>query len=278
MTAHSKVAILITTYNSSDYLAGQLDSLLIQTYQDWEAFVKDDLSTDNTLDILADYAKRDGRFHILQDKVKRGARDGFMFLLEEVEAELYMFCDHDDVWLPNKIESCVNRYSEQADKEQPLIVATDLKLVDESLNVICESFWEYKRFPQSWFNDKYYHLFYDNIPGCVMLFNRQAKEVSLPYHPDTAMHDLWVIASVLWHEGRVECIHEPHMLYRQHSHNVTGVRKTPTLMQQLGKVRSLWKKTRVQYKASLPLAKIGFVRFLLLKTYYSCRIHFLRPD
>lgn len=275
MKARARVAILMTTYNSGAYLKAQLVSIQEQTWQDWELFVRDDQSCDGTAEQLALFARGDERIHVLTDGVKRGARDGFMYLLKEVEAELYMFCDHDDVWLPGKVERSVARYDEQPDKALPLIIATDLKLVDGQLGPICESFWEYMGFPRSWFNDRYYHLFYDNIPGCVMLMNQRAKEVSLPYHPATAMHDLWVVASVLWHGGRVECVHEPLMLYRQHEHNVTGVQST-SIAAQLGKPMALWRKTRVQHAASQPLVKMGFTRFLLLKTYYSLHIHFLR--
>ena len=275
--ANARVAILMTTFNGEDYLSAQVESLQKQTYTNWELYVRDDMSDDSTPAILQHYSQSDRRIHVVTDSVKRGARDGFMHLLESVDAELYMFCDHDDVWMPEKIARCVETYDEQSEHNIPLIIATDLKLVDEELNVFCESFWEGKKFPKSWFNDKYYHLFYDNIPGCVMLFNPCAKKVSFPYHPQTAMHDLWVIASVLWHGGHVVCVHEPLLLYRQHAKNVVGVRNIPTIGQQLGQVGQLFRKTLTQYDASRSLTSMGFPRFLLLKTYYSIRTHLLSP-
>ena len=275
MKTNARVAVLMTTYNGERYIRQQLESLQNQTYGDWELFVRDDLSDDQTPQILQQFATNDPRIHIIQDSTKRGARDGFMHLLEQVDAELYMFSDHDDVWLPDKIKKSIQKYDSLNLNDAPVIVATDYKLVDEHLHVICESYWDARRFPTSWFNDKYYHLFYDNIIGCAMLFNQKAKEVSLPYNPLTTMHDLWVIASVLWRGGKVFCIHEPHLLYRQHAHNVIGVRDIPSIWQQLRSSLRLFRKTKTQYRASQTLTSMSFITFLLSKCYYSLRTHFL---
>ena len=95
-----KVAILLTTWNSSRFLAELLDSILAQSYKDWCLYVRDDGSTDDTKVLLAEYANRDGRIHLMPSDCNLGPMAGFMRLLQQVEADLYMFCDHDDVWLP----------------------------------------------------------------------------------------------------------------------------------------------------------------------------------
>lgn len=62
------VAILMATYNGSKYLPHQIDSILKQHYTNWTLYVQDDLSTDNTPEILADYAKRDARIKVVDNQ------------------------------------------------------------------------------------------------------------------------------------------------------------------------------------------------------------------
>ena len=65
MNFELKVSLLIATYNTAEYLPQCLDSLLAQTYEDWEAVCIDDCSTDNSLAILNDYASMDERFKVI---------------------------------------------------------------------------------------------------------------------------------------------------------------------------------------------------------------------
>jgi len=271
-----KLAILLATYNSERYLAAQLDSLLAQSYSGWELFVHDDQSVDATQSILCDYAARDSRIHILADDRPRGAKHAFMWLLQQVESDFYMFCDHDDVWLPEKIARSMQTMMQQAIgtlADVPLLVCTDAKLVDANLNVLAESYWE-NRCHRPWmFNDRYFHLFYNNIIGCTMLFNRKAREVALPYPADTAMHDSWLVAAVLWRGGRVFPVNEPLMLYRQHGDNTIGAPKNPSLWHQLCDFGRLSGKTSVQHRASQPLVKISLANFFVLKIKYLLQEH-----
>lgn len=100
-----ELAILLSTYNSESFIKAQLESLLSQTYKDWILYVRDDQSTDATPQILRQYADNDSRIHVMPDGEKRGARDGFMWLIQKINSDFYMFCDHDDVWLPQKLKN-----------------------------------------------------------------------------------------------------------------------------------------------------------------------------
>ncbi len=100
------VAILLSTYNGQLYLKEQIDSLLDQTYKNWCLFVRDDGSSDDTLQIISTYAKKcPERIVLLTDNrgnIKPAA--SFMQLLSMVDMDYYMFCDQDDIWLSTKIE------------------------------------------------------------------------------------------------------------------------------------------------------------------------------
>jgi glycosyltransferase involved in cell wall biosynthesis len=98
----STIAILMATYNGEKYLGEQIDSLLAQTNMDWQLYIHDDGSTDNTQAILQEYAQKHSNIHILEYESQRGAMKNFLSLLQRVEADYYMFCDQDDVWLKQK--------------------------------------------------------------------------------------------------------------------------------------------------------------------------------
>ena len=81
-----KLAILLATYNSEKYLAELLDSIVNQTYREFSLYIRDDGSTDSTLQILEQYAACHDNFFILSDTIKsRRAMGSFVWLLENIE-------------------------------------------------------------------------------------------------------------------------------------------------------------------------------------------------
>jgi hypothetical protein len=110
----------------------------------------------------------------------------------------------------------------------PLLVFTDLKVVDANLNIINNSMWSFQKSnPQSAKN--LYSLSISNpITGCTMMFNKKAKEISIPMAKESLMHDLWIALNVS-HYGYIDFITEPTILYRQHNCNVIGARKVNIL-------------------------------------------------
>ena len=105
-----KLAVIIPSWNSKDYIAEMLDSILVQSYQDWKLFVVDDQSTDSSLEIIRDYAKRDQRIsYIVRDREPKGAQTCRNLGFEQAEeAEYVIWFDADDVIAPYCFEQRVN--------------------------------------------------------------------------------------------------------------------------------------------------------------------------
>lgn len=149
-----------------------------------------------------------------------------MYLLQEANSEYYMFCDQDDIWLPDKIEKTYNRMKilEKSYPGIPLVVHTDLNVVDSNLNMISDSFWRQSKIKPNILRSPNYIGVCNCATGCTMMFNQKAKEISLPM-PDVAdMHDWWVTLKTSM-EGKVDYVDEALILYRQHGNNVVGARK-----------------------------------------------------
>ena len=272
------IAILLTTYNSAKYLREQIDSILSQTYKEWQLFIHDDMSQDETMSIISSYEEKDPRIHFLNDTVQRGSAGSFMWMLEQVYANYYMLCDHDDVWLPQKIESSLLAMlsSEKNNTSNPLIVACDAKIVDAKLNILNNSFWKHCHTRRKYFTDKYYYLFYNNIPGCTMMLNNAARLVSLPFREGAFIHDSWIIASVLWNGGSIITINQPLMLYRLHDSNLIGSKESPSLFEQVLNIRKLTVTTRQRYYTATTFTDMSFLHYLLLKSKYLLLFHWER--
>lgn len=217
------ITILLATYNSEKYLREQLDSLFFQTYQDWKLVIRDDCSSDHTVSIINEYiAQYPNKIFILGNKGNSlRAYRNFFELLANVESDYYMFCDHDDVWLPFKIEMSMKRMKEVEKEGVPAIVHTDMKVVDQNLIILSDSFWNYSRLLPEHTSFKELVLC-NSVNGCTMLFNRKARDLSLPHVEHATMHDMLVTQSVAANAGIISAIYTPTVLYRQHNENVVG--------------------------------------------------------
>ncbi|WP_010140162.1 glycosyltransferase family 2 protein [Oceanicola sp. S124] len=97
-------SIVIPCYNAAATLAATLDSLLAQTFTDWEALIIDDGSQDDSLRVAAIYGARDRRFRLMRNTGK-GPSEARNMAISEAGGEILAFCDADDLWLPHKLQS-----------------------------------------------------------------------------------------------------------------------------------------------------------------------------
>lgn len=220
------VSILLATYNSEKYISQLIDSILTQSYSNWLLYVRDDCSTDNTYNLLQQYSEANQGKIILVDNngLSLGAYRNFIYLLESVQSDYYMFCDHDDIWLPSKIEDsffAIKKAEKDFGHLSPIIVHSDMIVVDEFLNEVHPSFWKYSRLLPD--NVSFLELSVcHSVNGCTMLFNDSAKIVSLKNVDYCSMHDMLLARSVAEQGGIISPIKHATVLYRQHGQNVIG--------------------------------------------------------
>lgn len=220
-----KVTIMLATYNGEKFIKEQLDSIVSQTYTNWELLISDDYSKDNTFNILKKYQREysDKIFLTKNDEQIHSAKGNFINLFNHVNnSDYYMFCDQDDVWENNKIEILINQISNY-DDTKPILMYSDLKIVDKNLNTINDSFMKFTKnyFPKDDFKN---FLLENHIPGCVMFFNKALKK-KITYIPECCrMHDWWVALCASTY-GKIIFIDQPLNLYRQHEKNTIGAKK-----------------------------------------------------
>ncbi|RJX22059.1 MAG: glycosyltransferase family 2 protein [Ammonifex sp.] len=255
------VEIALATYNGAKYIGDFLESLLKQTYPLWRLIVRDDGSTDATRDIL-DTFKRDfpERIILIQDEPRNlGVHGNFNQVLLHSEAEYVMLADQDDIWLPTKVErtlSVMQSLSKKFGNDIPLLVHTDLKVINAQGEVLAPSFWKYQNLDPN-FSTLLNRLLVQNVvTGCTVMVNRALLERALPIPGEAIMHDWWLglVAAAF---GKVAYIEEPTILYRQHGANDTGAKRwgLPYILKKLREgaagLRTSIHRTQVQAKAFL---------------------------
>ena len=220
------INILLSTYNGEKYLKEQLDAILAQTYTDWALFIRDDGSQDNTLSIIENYCKKHPQKikQISNNNENIGIIRSFELLLKQSQSEHIMFCDQDDVWLPKKIETAINKIKdiEIQNPNKAIVVCSDLYVVDSELNRISDSFWKYSRINPAYLQKRNELAVNNYVTGCTMLFNQKAKEISLPFGKNATMHDFWIALEVLNSNGIINILEKTEILYRQHERNQIG--------------------------------------------------------
>jgi glycosyltransferase involved in cell wall biosynthesis len=244
--------ILMSTFNGGEFLDEQLDSILVEDAVDLRVLIRDDGSTDRTIDILSGRAEKDGRIRLIKDELGNlGPAASFMKLLEASEADHFMFADQDDVWLRGKIASSLERIVQMAAEcsaGTPLIVFTDLTVCDSDLKVVEQSFWKYQRLDPEIALAWKKLLAQNVVTGCTMIGNAAARAVSLPFALPDMMHDHWVAVNAA-RSGKVAYLPEQTVLYRQHGANAEGAKDFDTKYA-AGRLAGIFERYRFYKKAA----------------------------
>lgn len=102
-----RVSIGLPVFNGELYLAASIDSVLAQTFEDFELILCDNASTDRTVEICADYARRDPRVQVHGSEINRGASWNFNRTVSLAAGEYFQWLSHDDLLAPRFVEACV---------------------------------------------------------------------------------------------------------------------------------------------------------------------------
>lgn len=199
------ISVCLTTYNGGAYIKEQLDSILMQLGTTDEIIIADDGSSDNTISILESYD--DARIQIYKNNYKNLILN-FEFALMKAKGDYIFLSDQDDIWLPNKVSTCLDFLISHD------IVVTNCKVVDNNLQIINESFFELNNSKQGlWSN-----LIKNSYLGCCLAFRKEVLIKALPFPKSIPMHDIWLgfISELFF---KTKFIPEPLLLYRRHGKN-----------------------------------------------------------
>ena len=214
-----QVDVLLATYNGEKYLLEQIDSILKQNYHGKiNLIIRDDASTDNTLNILKALSN-DSRLKIIKDQYEGlGVALNFKELMKYSESDYIFFSDQDDIWLADKISKKVLLADQFFDSARPSLVYSNALVVNSELKSKNKSTYSNKKINTSLSTLLFFN---GGFQGCSMLINRSLKEMALAYNGYWFMHDQ-VVSFIASCFGDIIYIPEKLLLYRQHENNVLG--------------------------------------------------------
>jgi len=224
------IDILLATYNGASFLEAQIESLLSQNYPAFRILASDDGSSDATPRLLADFARRYPQRIVLVPNPRpgRGALRNFEHLMQiclaQGHARWFAFADQDDVWLPDKLSLSAKRMlmlESEDGEDKPVLVHTDLCVVDVDQNVIHSSLAGYEGLdPAAATRESLLSI--NEVTGCTIVGNRRLLELALPIPNAAIVHDWWCAVTV--GNGRRAFIPQATVYYRQHGANHIGAR------------------------------------------------------
>lgn len=244
----AKISVAMTTYNGSNYIIKQLDSLKNQSRKIDELVICDDCSTDNTVELVNEYIKSNNLegWNIYSNENNLGFINNFKQAINKTTGDIIFLCDQDDEW-------CVNKISTMSDiiekNKQVKLLSCSLAFIDENSKPYTPSnipSWYQKMIstsPEEITPIDFINMCNANFaPGCTMCFRREIcdKYCNMDYEYELP-HD-WLLALIASVDNGYFHLNKPLINYRIHSSNAIGVskaKKSENAEQQLSRLKSL---------------------------------------
>ena len=216
-----KIVVLLSTYNGEKYLTEQIDSILNQkSSHQIDLMVRDDGSSDGTIEILKSYEKKYPERVIVNFQENIGYINSFFELIRNAEGyDYYALSDQDDIWLEDKIEIAIEA-CEACAYNGPLLYGSSSFLVNDQLEIMGETQKNLKGI--TWDN----LLIQNFFPGHTQVFNDALCKI-LKVKVDCSkiyVHDFWITYMAFLH-GKAIFDNQSHTYYRQHGTNTVGFGK-----------------------------------------------------
>jgi glycosyltransferase involved in cell wall biosynthesis len=218
------VDIICSVLNGGAFLAPMIASIQAQTHRAWRLWVRDDGSTDGTLATLDAFAAADSRITVLhRGGPALGCASAFGWLMERLptESAYVMVADADDVWLSEKIAITLAAMQRaEAESRGPVLVHTDLRVVDAELRELSASFWAMAGIDPSSVAPR--DIVQRNIATAPTVMVNRALRLRIGSTPSGLVSQDWWYACVAAVTGRIVAVPQATVQYRQHGGNLVG--------------------------------------------------------
>ena len=241
----AEVAVVLCTYNGARYLEEQVDSLLSQE-QSVSIFASDDASSDGTAEQLSDLLRPKVDSLVVQPLNQGYVRNFEATLQRAVEsgASYIALSDQDDVWDEDRI-ACGMREMAELEKKHgvgaPLLVHSDLRLIDADGELLHESFLDYRHYRISNHRNLGIVLGENGVMGNSILMNQAMARLCLPFPEQLHVHDYWIalMAELYGHRAMLAA---PLVGYRLHKQNASNTASSMRKGYQAALSNVTWKK------------------------------------
>lgn len=214
------VSVVLASCNGEKYIAAQIDSILSQSYAPLEVIVCDDASTDGTVSIVEAYRQKYPQISLHRNRERLGFVRNFEKGIALAKGEYIALSDQDDIWESDKISIQMQAMlaEEKRAPEKPVMIHSDLSVIDAEGNMKHDSYFRLKRYRLKKGKDLGHIAGPSGVMGNTILFNKILKEKILPFPVCLAFHDQW-IALVNEVSGIRVTLDAPLVRYRIHQEN-----------------------------------------------------------
>lgn len=245
-----KVSIVLPTYNGEKYIEESINSILKQTYQDWELIIVNDGSNDNTSNIVKSYAILDKRIKIINNIINLKLPASLNIGFKEAIGEYFTWTSDDNMYLPTALEKMVAYLD--ANKDDVMVCAW-MDVISENSHV----------YPEWMKYDEEFMMFNDCVGACFMYKKNVLKEIG---EYDTSFflvedYEYWL--RILTHYGHIGWINEKLYLYRAHAGNLTETRRKDIKKQLLRLRRKYLNEIMEYYRCNYAYLTRIYIDFLL---------------
>lgn len=209
-----KVQVLLSSYHGEKYIKEQIESIIKQEEVEVSLKIRDDGSSDKTIEIIEDLAKENSNIIWYKGENIGPARSFMDLILQSDEADYYAFADQDDIWKPRKLISAIKAL--EGKEEIPALYLSALEIVDKNLQIITT-----KKVTGNFCLEG--ELAKNFATGCTQVFNQKLCHILKQYQPSyLIMHDSWITRVCYAIGGTVIVDENSYIQYRQHENNVVG--------------------------------------------------------
>lgn len=210
------VSIALATYNGEKFIAEQMESILNQSFQDFEVIIHDDCSADETYNLLRQFAQKDSRIVLKKNEYNLGFAKNFKTIVDDCSGKYIAFSDQDDIWDIRHLEVLLSII------ENKDIACGNALLVDQDNNSLGFTMKDVVGMKTEIKSDQIcWRLFLDNfVQGATMLVRRELCQKYIPVPDVVKFHDYWLALVASLNNG-VAYTSEVVLRYRQHENNVT---------------------------------------------------------
>lgn len=207
------ISIVTAAYNCEKYIGHAIESVLSQTFKDWEMLIVDDMSTDKTADVAQKYAQRDPRIKFIKADKKLYSAGARNLATSLAQGKFIAFLDADDSWLPSKLST-----------QHDFMVKNNYALSFTSYQIIDNQGQVHPYVIEAKNKVAYKDLFYFNPIGCLTVMYDSTKIEKLLFPTDYVFQEdyvLWV-STLQKHPHDFHGIKTPLAFYRLHPKNRSG--------------------------------------------------------
>ena len=212
-----KVSVIMLSYNYGRYLSNAIESVLNQSYPDYELIIIDDGSTDGSDAIIRDYASKDGRIKFLINPKNMGIASSFNSGLDKCTGEYIGYISSDDIWETNRLEAGVSVLDSSPDVHY---VYSNLSIIDENGMFTGETVYDTYHSPTGKYSG---NLFDSLIRGNFIRFSslllRSKAITGISINPDLKYLNDWQFLLEISERGNFHYVNDVLARYRVHSHS-----------------------------------------------------------